>query len=249
MHCPSRELFSDNSSDESCSEPDTTESHEYPAPIYKKKNQSKTAYSPTNNNLNPQRLASPDDKITMDSNYPAPADPKNRYLPDLRRMNPQTNTLASSSLTNEITSESTECASPNMESSLLDSSVPAVATEPPSSATPPALDFPLSKILFIFEKMNSQRLSIELVSHATKLVCANKDKILRASNADVSQLMNLFMKKELFEEALSQPSLFEMSRTAILILTEAPDYLVPAAFYHRLLEELGKWNLVVSNRI
>jgi hypothetical protein len=113
--------------------------------------------------------------------------------------------------------------------------VPEVAALP--SASP--LDFPLSKIIFIFEKMNTQSPSVELITHATKLVCSNKEKLQRASYAIVSQLMNLFMKKEVLEEALSQPSVFEMSRAAVLILTEAPDYLVPAAMYHRLLEELG----------
>ena len=55
-------------------------------------------------------------------------------------------------------------------------------------ATSP-LDFPLSKLVFIFEKMVSQSPSVEMVGHATKLVCANEVKLQRASCENIAQLM------------------------------------------------------------
>lgn len=251
MQCPVREVLSDSSSDESCSEPMNNDSPVFPAHVYKKKSQSKTCYSPALD-LNPQRLASPDDSKTVASKYSVSVDSTNSSLLHLQQMPPLMDTTVSNltvPLHDETPLANSDTAEIVQSTSLLSSSVPSTVAASPPSATPPPLDFPLSKILFIFEKMNNQSLSVELLSHATKLVGANKDKIQRASYADVSQLMNLFMKKEAFEEALSQPLIFEMSRAAILILTEAPDYLVPAAMYHRLLEELGKQKLVVNNRM
>ena len=116
-----------------------------------------------------------------------------------------------------------------------------MADGPRGAATPVAkpLDFDVPKLLFIFERMASQPPSVELIVHASKLIFANASKLVRESRSKLDLIMAIFLRKDMLEEAMSDRETCDKFSRAILMISEAPDYVLPISIYHVLNEEVG----------
>ena len=101
-----------------------------------------------------------------------------------------------------------------------------------------SLDFPMSKLLFIFEKVSSQPPSAEILFHGVKLILVNREKIVHAPREAVGQFMAFLGRKEMLEEAMGSVPLSEEYVKALVVLAEAPDFIIPTRFYHQLIDEL-----------
>lgn len=107
-----------------------------------------------------------------------------------------------------------------------------------STATPLSLDFTLPKLVFIFEKMGAQPPNAAVLSHAARLIDANRDKISSAPHATVSHFVKTITSAAMLEVAMGSHAIGEDFCRSIISATEAPDYIVSTEVYHRLLEEL-----------
>ena len=118
---------------------------------------------------------------------------------------------------------------------------PTAETGASSSISAPlaqTLDFPLGKLLFLSEKMCEQPPSADLCLHASRIVQANREKIICSDQASVAKIFQVFARKDLMEEAMAIPPALEALRGAVLTLSDAPGFVMPISFYHRLLEEV-----------
>jgi len=107
-----------------------------------------------------------------------------------------------------------------------------------SSTNPQSLDFPLSKLCFIFEKMGQQPASVDIITHGSRLIRTNSEKLHQAPQTTVAVLATVLTRKEILEEAMLKPTVCTDLCSALLVLADSVDYLMPIEMYHFLLQEL-----------